>query len=78
MNFVRSSNLSLKYQRFTSPGSKDIGIQRYDVVTKTQFLLLEKGWFSVLFKDTSIANLVLQGSNIQKYNNGGNCNRIER
>ena len=64
MNFVRSSNLSLKYQRFTSPGSKDIGIQRYDVVTKTQFLLFEelgrtKGMFLAWFEIKRVVGWLL-------------------
>ena len=29
---------SLKYQRFTSSGGKDIGIRKSEFVTKTQFL----------------------------------------
>ena len=36
---VRSNNLSLKYQRFTPSGSKDIGIQKFKFVTKALFLL---------------------------------------
>ena len=38
MNYVRSNNLSLKYQRFASSGSKDIGIIKFEFVAKTQFL----------------------------------------
>ena len=38
MNSIRSNNLSLKYEKFTSPGCKDIGTQRYEFVAKTQFL----------------------------------------
>ena len=36
-------NLSLKYQRFTPSGSKDIGIRILEFVTKTQFLILRNG-----------------------------------
>jgi len=38
MNSVVSNNLSLKYQRFTPSGSKDIEITKFDFVVKTQFL----------------------------------------
>ena len=38
MNSVRSNNISLKYQRFTTLGSKDIGIINSEFVAKTQFL----------------------------------------
>ena len=42
MNSVRSNNISLKYQRFTTLGSKDIGIINSKFVAKTQFLSLGK------------------------------------
>ena len=38
MNSVRPNNLSLKYQKFTPPGCKDIGISKFGVVANTQFL----------------------------------------
>ena len=38
MNPDRSNNLSLKYQRFTPLGCKDIGIRKFKFVSKTQFL----------------------------------------
>ena len=38
MNSVRSNNESLKYQRFATLGSKDIGIINSEVFSKTQFL----------------------------------------
>ena len=38
MNAVRSNNMSLKYQRFTSSGCKDIRITKIKFVAKTQFL----------------------------------------
>ena len=38
MNSVRSNNISLKYQRFTTLGSKEIGIINSEFVTTTQFL----------------------------------------
>ena len=37
-NFVRSINLSLKYQRFTRSGCEDTGIRKFEFVAKTQFL----------------------------------------
>ena len=37
MNSVRSNNLSLKYQRVTPSGCKDIGIRKFEFVVKTQF-----------------------------------------
>ena len=41
MTFDRSNNISLKYQRFTTLGSKDIGIRKSEFVAKTQFLSKE-------------------------------------
>ena len=38
MNSVRSNNVSLKYQRFATFNSKDIGIINSELVAKTQFL----------------------------------------
>ena len=38
MNAVRSNNVSLKNQRFTSSGYKDIRITKIEFVAKTQFL----------------------------------------
>ena len=38
MNAIRSNNVSLKYQRFTSSGCKDIGFTKTEFVAKTQFL----------------------------------------
>ena len=35
---VRSNNLSLKYERFTSPGCKGIGIRKFEFVTKNQLI----------------------------------------
>ena len=42
MNSVRSSILILKYHQFTPSGCKDIGIRKFEFMTKTQFLLLSK------------------------------------
>ena len=38
INSGRSNSLSLKYQRFTPSGCKDIGIRKCKFVAKTQFL----------------------------------------
>ena len=38
MHSVRSIKLSLKYHRFTPSGLKAIGIEKFEFVTKTQFL----------------------------------------
>ena len=38
MNYVRSNNVSLKYQRFTSSGYKVIGFTKIEFVAKSQFL----------------------------------------
>ena len=45
MHFIGSNNISLKYQRFTPSGHKDIGIRKLEFVTKTQFL-----WLKCCFK----------------------------
>ena len=42
MDFVRSNDLSLKYQRFTSSGCKHIGIRKFEFVANTQFLYLHE------------------------------------
>ena len=55
MNSVRSNNLSLKYQWFTTSGSKDIEVKIFDFVPKTQFLSLKDlnmlllGFFTIFF-----------------------------
>ena len=38
MSFDRSNNLSLKYERFTTTDGKDIGIRKFEFVTRTHFL----------------------------------------
>ena len=40
MNSVRRKNISLKYQRFTPSGGKNIEIRKLEFVTKIQFLSL--------------------------------------
>ena len=47
MNSVRSSNLSLKYQRFTTSGCKDIGI-RISICDKDLFPLFCKVYADVV------------------------------
>ena len=47
MNFVRSSNISLKYQRIAPSCCKAIGIRKFELVAKTQFLCLEISFYSV-------------------------------
>jgi len=47
MNFVRSNNISLKYQRFTTLDSKDIRIIKSEFVAKTQFLFRQPRFYSV-------------------------------
>ena len=39
MNYVRSKDIDLKYQKFTLSGCKDIGVRISEFVAKTQFLL---------------------------------------
>ena len=51
MNAVRSYNVSLKYQRSTSSGCKDIGITKIEFVTKTQFL--SRLFLSPIHNDTN-------------------------
>ena len=41
MNSNRPPSLSVKYQRFGTYGSKDIGIRKSEFVVRTQFLLRE-------------------------------------
>ena len=38
---ILSYDLSLKYQKFTTPGCKDIWIRKFLFVTKTQFYLVD-------------------------------------
>ena len=46
MNYIRSNNLSLKWQRFTPSGWKDIWIRQFKFVSKTQFLWKYSWWCS--------------------------------
>ena len=43
MNSVASNYLSLKYQKATTSGSIDIGIRKFEIVAKTQFLCTHIG-----------------------------------
>ena len=45
MTFVRSNNISLKYQRLAKLGSKVIGMRKSEFVAKTQFLCAFLGHF---------------------------------
>ena len=45
MNYIRSNNISLKYQTFTTLGSKDIRIINSEFVAKTQFLWGQGGGY---------------------------------
>ena len=38
MNSIRLNNLSLKYQRFTQSGFKDIGKRKFELMAKTRLL----------------------------------------
>ena len=42
MNSVKSDSLSLKYYRFMPSGCKDVGIRKFDIEAKTQFLFSRK------------------------------------
>ena len=57
MNSVRSNDISLKYQRCTTLGSKDKGIKNSEFVTKTPFLL-HVGNFSTMI--LLLANCVVK------------------
>ena len=51
MNSVRSNNLSLKYQRITSSGSKYIGFIKFEFGAKTQFICtMLNGNINILIK----------------------------
>ena len=39
MSYIRSQSLSLKHKRFKPSSCKDIGIRKFELVTKSQFLL---------------------------------------
>ena len=56
MTFVKSNNISLKYQRFTTLGSKDNVSRKSEFVAKTQFLY--PSFNDVLDLDKSV-NLII-------------------
>ena len=49
MTSDRSTNLSLKYQRFTPLVCIDIGIRKFEFVSKTQFLSTKNRKKSLLY-----------------------------
>ena len=60
MNSVRSNNISLKYQRFTTLGFQDIGIRKSEFVSKNQLLWKSINWYKVAIsrKQKSIVSLI--------------------
>ena len=52
MTSVRSNNISLKYQRFTTKGSKDLEIRKSEFVARTQLLCIIGSSVNVNFKCT--------------------------
>ena len=68
MNAVRSNNISLKYQRFTTLGFKDVGIRKSEFVAKNQLLY----WFlfnpQVSNENLDIAELVYKTIQAVQYN----------
>ena len=54
MNYVKSNNLSLKYQRVTPSGRRDKGIRKFEFVAKTQILCSK-----VYFVDIYLSCLVI-------------------
>ena len=49
MNSVKSNNLSLTYQRFTTSGSKDIEVEIFDFVPLNSFDLLNINISTLLY-----------------------------
>ena len=58
MNYVRSNSLSLKYQGFPPSDSQDIGIRKFEFVTKSQFLCLT--FYKIVNKAPGLAWLGLR------------------
>ena len=60
MSSVRSNNISLKYQRFTTLGFQDIGIRKSEFVSKNQLLWKSINWYKVAIsrKQKSIVSLI--------------------
>ena len=69
MNSVGSNNLSLKYQRLTPSGCKDIGIRKFDFIATTQFPLTLYSYLrsNKAFKGTDLyrAQLSLHGGSLE-------------
>ena len=64
-----SNNLSLKCQRFTLSGWKDIGIRIFDFVANTQFLLAKFFFFNVY--ETKVVKVwIVKGAVVNQW---GNC-----
>ena len=59
MNSVKWKNPSLKYQRFTPSGGKNIGIGKSEFVTKTQFLNTRKDIFLIIIKQKGLTGSVV-------------------
>ena len=65
---VRSNHISLKYQRFTLSGCKDIGIRKFKFVAKPQFLSFTKNKFSQ--KNPSFSFTILYAETLDLLSNG--------
>ena len=59
INFVMSNNLSLKYQRYTPSGSKDIRIKKFEFVAKIQFLYMVLEIFCAILNTSKSTQLCL-------------------
>ena len=82
---VRSNDISLKYQRCTTLGSKDIGIINSEFVAKTQFLcdnpkqllwlicFVYMLWFYVCLFVTDKRHDSVEPSGFKTYMTPGNC-----
>ena len=67
MNCVSSSDLSLKYKRFSLLDCQDIRIRKFELVTKTQFLSqVSKRSLSEIFKKANRRQLLIV---LKKVNN---------
>ena len=55
MNSVRLKSLSLKYQKFSVSGCKDIGIRKVEFVAKTQFFSVQK-LYNTTHQNNSVIN----------------------
>ena len=68
MKDVRSNNVILKYQRFTSSGCKDIRIPNIEFVAKTQFLLHACTEFLRIYTNTWI--IIIKNKCLKIFNKG--------